>query len=215
MPEHFPASENTDLSLPHLEKNQSSARRGGRFSLRGMRRGNSEQLCFSNAARTGADAFPATVGLVGTIQPHSEHPQAAKLRFSNQTKSIAIIPPAIRRVQCSTQCTPPYIHSHVQDLRQLVPSPSLTWILATSGDAKSGPRHYPVLTRVSSARRVGVVPLKNPKNCWMCGKPVAPGESGVDELDFLVHAECQRPSAEGKKVDPSTTKRPRAKRATP
>ena len=41
-----------------------------------------------------------------------------------------------------------------------------------------------------------VVPPKNPKNCWICGKPVTPEDPGLDELGFPVHDECNRPWAE-------------------
>jgi hypothetical protein len=92
-----------------VEKSQSSTRRGGRFPLRGMKRGNLEQLCFAKAARIGADAFAETLAPVGVTQPHVEQPQATKLKFSSQTRSLAINTSGIRRVHYSAECTPPYI----------------------------------------------------------------------------------------------------------
>jgi hypothetical protein len=40
--------------------------------------------------------------------------------------------------------------------------------------------------------RVWDVPPKDPKNCWICGKPVSAKDAGIDELNFVVHAECTK-----------------------
>jgi hypothetical protein len=61
-----------------------------RFTPEG-RRGYLAQSCLSNASRTLAGAFSESKGPgLGPIQLHSLQPQAVKVPFSSQTKSLAI-----------------------------------------------------------------------------------------------------------------------------
>ena len=71
-------------------------------------RGNLAHSCLSKASLTFSGGFPEAVGLgFGTIQVHALHPQAAKVLFSSQTSSLAILfvgkptvqPPSWRDVQ--------------------------------------------------------------------------------------------------------------------
>jgi hypothetical protein len=36
------------------------------------------------------------------------------------------------------------------------------------------------------------MPRFDPKNCWICGKPVSLEQAGIDEVGFPVHKECTR-----------------------
>ena len=53
-------------------------------------RGNSAQSCLLKASFTWTDGFLGLVPVVARSQLHSEHPQAAKVLFSRQIRSLAI-----------------------------------------------------------------------------------------------------------------------------
>ena len=59
---------------------------------------------------------------------------------------------------------------------------------------------------VSELSHCRSVPHKDPRNCWMCGKPVSPDDAGIDEFDAPVHKECKFP---GKKQTPPPPKPPK------